>query len=359
MTATAETLAFALPDERVAHEPPEARGLARDAVRLMVSRAGDGFITHTRFFNLPSFLAANDVLVVNTSATIHAALEAVREARSGDPSEIVLHLSTPLSRTRWVIELRRRTASGTQPLLDASAGERIGLRGGGTATLLEPYVAGGAFTPGRHRLWIARFALRDDVLVHAGRHGSPIRYSYVPRAWPLAYYQTIFAKEPGSAEMPSAARAFTRTTLDRLHERGVRIAPLVLHTGVSSLDADEPPYPERYRVPAATARLVNQAREAGGRVVAVGTTTVRALETVARGDGAVRAGRGWTDLVITPERGLRVVAAVLTGLHGPDASHLALLETLAGRAHVARAYASALRNGYLWHEFGDLHLMLP
>ena len=169
----------------------------------------------------------------------------------------------------------------------------------------------------------------------------------------------MFATEPGSAEMPSAGRAFTPRVVKRLERIGVRVVPLVLHTGVASLEADESPYPERFRVPVGTAEAVNQAHEAGHRVVAVGTTVVRALETVASLTGRVGQGEGWTDLVITPERGLYAVDAILTGLHEARSSHLAMLEALAGQRHVAVAYEAALENRYRWHEFGDLHLILP
>jgi S-adenosylmethionine:tRNA ribosyltransferase-isomerase len=185
----------------------------------------------------------------------------------------------------------------------------------------------------------------------------PIRYGYVSKPWPLSFYQTVFAGESGSAEMPSAGRAFTHEIVERLKRNGVHIVPITLHTGVSSLEADEPPYPERYRVPELTARTVNSARSRGKRIVAVGTTVVRALETVADTDGDVQSGEGWTDLVITPERGPHAVDAILTGLHEPKASHLAMLEALAGRDHLALAYDAALSNHYLWHEFGDLHLI--
>ena len=355
-------LEFQLPDELVPHEPPEARGLARDQVRLMVSRRRDDRIAHTRFTHLPDFLAPGDVLVINTSATINAAFEAVREARDRSMSAVVLHLSTPLSENgrQWVVELRRRSPMGTSPLLDAEAGERIRLPVGGMAQLVEPYVVGAnEFSNGRVRLWIAELTLPEPTLAYASRYGSPIRYAYAPRQWPLEYYQNVFASEPGSAEMPSAGRPFTQTMLDRLTHKGVRISPLVLHAGVSSLDADEQPYPERYRVPSETAEAVNTARSQGGRVVAVGTTVVRALETVAGDDGQIRSGNGWTDLVITPERGLHAVDAILTGLHGPKASHLSMLGALAGRDHLALAYEAALQHRYLWHEFGDLHLILP
>ncbi len=165
--------------------------------------------------------------------------------------------------------------------------------------------------------------------------------------------------EIGSAEMPSAGRAFTPELITRLVAQGVQIVPLLLHTGVASLEAHEPPYEEFYRVPTETARAVNTARAAGRRVVAVGTTVVRALETVTDADGATHPGEGWTRLVVTPARGIHAVNAMLTGLHEPRASHLAMLEALAGRAHLQRTYAEALRERYLWHEFGDLHLILP
>jgi S-adenosylmethionine:tRNA ribosyltransferase-isomerase len=378
-------LAFDLPESLAAHEPPEARSLARDAVRLMVSRVGVDAIAHARFRDFPDFLARGDVLVVNVSATINAALDAWRPAALRAPSSggefadrIELHLSSPLppaldgrgstgaGSERWVIELRRRSADGTRPLLDARAGEELGLAAGATARLVEPFTTRrGGEPPGGPgareaggRLWVADLNCPGGVARFASRHGSPIRYAYVRDRWPLSYYQTVFATEPGSAEMPSAGRPFTHEIVARLEHKGVRVVPLVLHTGVASLESNEPPYPERYRVPRATADAVNHAHVSGRRVVAVGTTVVRALETVASVDGRVRAGDGWTDLVVTPERGVYAVDAMLTGLHEPRSSHLAMLEALAGRRHVALAYDAALQCGYLWHEFGDVHLIL-
>jgi S-adenosylmethionine:tRNA ribosyltransferase-isomerase len=351
-------LDFQISDDLAAHEPPEVRGLARDQVRMMVSRTSDHVIEHTRFFDFPDFLDAGDVVVVNTSATINAALEAERESRDGRSNDIVVHLSTPLTGNDWVIELRQHSEKGTTPLLNAEPGELLRLPAGATATLIEPYLSDPtAYSAGRVRLWMAELALPDHPVTYTARYGMPIRYAYVPKSWPLSYYQTIFSKESGSAEMPSAGRAFTNEIVERLARKGVRIVPLVLHTGVSSLEADEPPYPERYRVPEATGVAVNSARARGGRVIAVGTTVVRALETVANTDAQIESGQGWTDLVITPERGLRAVDAILTGLHEPKASHLSMLEALAGREHLARAYDAALSHHYLWHEFGDLHLI--
>ena len=359
MTVLEAGLEFQLSDALVAHEPPEVRGLARDQVRLMVSRMSDDVITHTRFFDLPDFLDPGDVVVVNTSATINAALDAERETLDGDYSDVVLHLSTPLSGTQWVVELRQHSAKGTSPLLDAEAGEQLRLPAGGTAILIAPYLTDPtAFLNGNVRLWIAELTLPDHPVTYTARYGMPIRYGYVPRPWPLSYYQTVFSGESGSAEMASAGRGFTQEIVERLRRNRVRIVPLLLHTGVSSLEADEPPYPERYRVPDQTAAAVNSARSRGSRIVAVGTTVVRALETVSDSSGHVRSDQGWTDVVINPERGLHVVDAILTGLHEPKASHLAMLDVLAGRDHLALAYDAAISHHYLWHEFGDLHLII-
>jgi S-adenosylmethionine:tRNA ribosyltransferase-isomerase len=319
-------LTFALPPELEAHAPPESFGLARDQVRLLVSHHDDDTLVHTRFRRFPEFLRAGDVLIVNASATINAALR----AENGE-----LHFSQPLDDGRWVVEPR-----GFLP----AEGERVTVDEG-AVTFIEPYRG--------PRLWLAAIDVPGDVTAYLARHGFPIRYRYVPRQWPLSYYQTVFATEPGSAEMPSAGRGFTRQMVAEIEARGVIVAPIVLHTGVASQEKHEAPYPESYRVSAATARAVNEAR----RVIAVGTTAVRAIETVARPDGCVTAGEGWTDLVITPERGLRVVDALLTGFHEPRASHLAMLEALAGQAHVEIAYRAALRARYLWHEFGDLHFI--
>lgn len=352
-----EALDFTLPDELAAHAPPEAAGRARDDVRLMVSYADESGITHTRFRQFPDYLDAGDVLVVNTSATINAALDGYLERADGSREPIRVHLSTPISNHRWVIELRCFTSRGTAPYLRGEAGDRVRLAAGAALTLQAPYVQRDGQSNLPVRLWVAHFAVPSSVLAFAAEHGSPIRYAYVPERWPLQYYQTVFATEPGSAEMPSAARGFTHEMVRRLEAKGVRIAPIVLHAGVASLETDEPPYPERFRVDPGSAEIINRARHAGSRIVAVGTTAVRALETVTSRNGQVQAASGWTDLVITPERGVFAVDALLTGLHAPKASHLAMLEAIAGREQLTRAYDAALRHGYLWHEFGDLHLL--
>jgi S-adenosylmethionine:tRNA ribosyltransferase-isomerase len=335
---------FELPHALEATAPPEARGLDRDEVRLMVARRNSGHIEHAQFRDLPRYLGSGDLLVVNTSMTMPAALAATRE----DGTELTLHVATQAPHMPgerwWVVELRE-----AKPM---HAGELIAVGGGASFELAAPY-AGGT------RLWLARFHGALALPAHLARHGRPIRYSYVREEWPLTDYQTAFALQPGSAEMPSAGRPFTPALITRLVAQGILVAPLVLHTGVSSPERHEPPYPERYSVPQATADLVNHVHERGGRVIAVGTTAVRALETAAAPDGSVAAGEGWTGLVVTPQRGLFAVDGLITGWHEPQASHLQLLEAAAGEPLLRRSYGEALSAGYLWHEFGDSHLVLP
>ncbi|MGI5165987.1 S-adenosylmethionine:tRNA ribosyltransferase-isomerase [Spirillospora sp. CA-253888] len=337
------TLDFVLPPDLEAHEPPEARGTPRDGVRLLAAHRATGEIAHRTFGDLPELLRPGDLLVVNTSATLPAAVHLDR---------IAVHFSTPVpggDGRSWLVELRRRAGKATLPYPGGCPGEWIPMPCGATLALQERAT---------ERLWRAR--LSTDVVPYLHRHGVPIRYGYVPREQPVDAYQTAFAldRSAGGAEMPSAARPFTPELVTRLVARGVLIAPLVLHTGVASPEAHEPPYPERYEVPAPTAALVEHVRARGGRVVAVGTTVVRALETAAAG-GRVRAASGWTEHVVTPEGGVAAVDGLLTGLHEPRSSHLMMLTAIAGRDLLAASYRAALAERYRWHEFGDLTLFLP
>jgi S-adenosylmethionine:tRNA ribosyltransferase-isomerase len=331
---------FELTPANEASAPPAER----DEVRLLVAERGRPLV-HDMFRGLPDHLRAGDLLVVNTSATMPAALSA---------GEVDVHLSTPLPDgnpaggwDRWVVELRRCGAR----YRGGRAGDRLPLPGGGSAELLAPYLSPG-------RLWIAALDLPLPLQNYLAAYGRPIAYAHLAEPRPLEDLQTVFADEPGSAEMPSAGRPFSQRVLDDLFARGVQVAPLTLHTGVSSLELGERPYPERYRVPALTASRVNAHRAAGGRVIAIGTTVVRALETVAGPSGEVAPGAGWTSVVVTPERGVRAVDGLLTGWHEPDASHLLMLEAVGGRELIERSYAAALGAGYRWHEFGDTHLIL-
>lgn len=324
----------------------------RDGVRLLVGRQGGDAVTHHGFRELPELLRAGDVLVVNTSRTLPAAVD----GRLGGEA-VVVHFSTRGDDGRWVVEVRTPDGRGsTLRRAGGPAGALVELAGGGGLVLEEP------LDPAGDRLWIAAPRV-PDVLRHLHRHGRPIRYSYTERDQPLSAYQTVFSTRSadgrGSAEMPSAGRPFTASLVTELVSRGVQIAPIVLHTGVASAEAHEPPYAEPFAVPASTAWQVNAARAAGGRVVAVGTTAVRALESAVDARGVVLPAQGWTELVITPERGVRAVDGLLTGLHEPEASHLLMLRALSGDRLLDRVYAEALRGRYLWHEFGDVNLLLP
>ncbi|MCH7811171.1 MAG: S-adenosylmethionine:tRNA ribosyltransferase-isomerase [Chloroflexi bacterium] len=340
-----DILHFVRPDELQAPAPPESRGLARDGVRLLVTTQ-EGSI-HARFTDLPDLLDPGDVLVVNESATIPASMPA-----EGDFGEFVLNLSTKYGAGLWLAE--PRWSSSRPGPLPLRQGERFRMPG-----LAGRFVSA---YPGLERLWFVQIA--GDVEAAYAEYGSPIRYSYVDQEIPLRAYQTIFARVPGSAEMPSAARPFSSRLVQTLVERGVEIKSILLHTGVSSLEVeaeeleDQVLYPEPFSVPPATARAVNEARRAGRRVIAVGTTVVRALESAWNGTG-VRAASGFTRLYIHPQRGVHVVDGLLTGFHDPMASHLAMLYALAGTELVKDAYRTAVESRYLWHEFGDSNLLLP
>jgi len=327
--------------------PIEALGWRRDDARLLVaSRSGGGVIDAT-FADLPEFLTAGDVLVVNTSATLPAAVTT--------EDGLLLHVSSELPGGLRLVELRRpaNRGAGSLPFTESRPGT-IALPGGGSARLLAPFPAGAPA-----RLWVAQLDLPGGLLAYLADHGRPIRYGEDARAWPLDAYQTVFASEAGSAEMASAARGFTPELVTALVARGIVFAPIVLHCGVSSPETGEAPQPERYRVSAASALLVNAARHDRRRVIAVGTTATRAIETVADEAGFVHPGEGWTELVISPQRGIRAVDGLVTGWHEPEASHLDLIDAVAGRQTLERSYAAAVKLGYRGHEFGDFHLILP
>ena len=340
---SASALEFDRPKLLEATETPEDRGLGRDGVRLMVSAAGR--VEHRAFRELPDLLRRGDLLVVNESATLPASLPA-----HGSPGDFLLNLSTRYGPSVWLAEPRWSAARpGPVPLRPAEWVRAAGV----PARAIGPY-------PGIDRLWF--FHAPSDLGDAMRRSGSPVRYGYLGRPHPLEDYQTIFARVPGSSEMPSAGRPFTRRTLDDLEARGVGLARIVLHTGVSSLELEPgadgvpPVYPEPFEVPAETARKIRATRARCGRVVAVGTTVLRALETATVG-GEVVPLSGFTLRVLGPGRPIRSVDALLTGLHDPRTSHLSLLFGFGGEAPVRTAYREAVERGYLWHEFGDSHLI--
>jgi S-adenosylmethionine:tRNA ribosyltransferase-isomerase len=343
MTVVVLDPAFNLPSNREATAPPESRGLERDGVKLLVSDRGT--LTHASFRELPQHLRAGDLVVVNNSATMTAAVS----GRIGK-KKVVLHFSTWLDDRSWVVEVRSTDGHPSNSAL--LAGTEISLPNGVIATLQNPWL------PPAQRLWTARVNGTPSVTRFLRSHGRPITYSYVHQHWSATYYETIFGREYGSAEMPSAGRPFTDRMVTDLAVRGVAVAPITLHTGVSSPETGEPPSPERFAVPKVTADLVDHTRRHGGRVIAIGTTVTRALESVADTDGHLHPRTGWTDLVLSADHPTRVVDGLVTGWHAPGASHLMLLEAVVGATAVRTAYDAALDTGYLWHEFGDSALLL-
>jgi S-adenosylmethionine:tRNA ribosyltransferase-isomerase len=339
-----EELLFERPPGLEATAPPEARGLARAEVRLLVSTPVGH--RHARFRDLPDILRTGDLLVVNRSATLPASLPA-----GGKTGPFLLNLSTHYGRGLWLAEPRWSPAKPGPLPLDPGDGAIVA---GVPVRFISQY-------PGLPRLWFVQ--AEGDLVAAMARAGRPIRYGYLAADYPLDFYQTIFASTPGSAEMPSAARPFSPRLLEALQARGVAVEGLVLHTGVSSLELErseverEPLYPEPFDVPEATAEPINRARRNGGRIIAVGTTVVRALESAWNGCGVIPMG-GFTRVFVNPTRGVHAIDGLLTGFHDPVTTHLALLHALAGPDLVRSAYAEAIRGGYLWHEFGDSHLIL-
>ena len=348
MTVLRETPRTRFAASSFAPGPAESRGLARDEVRLLVATP-DG-LSHERFGDLPDHLRAGDVLVVNTSATVAGEVDADLDGRP-----VVLHVAHRLDDGDAVVELRT-APDAARALLTATAGGVVRV-GDVRLVLRGPWPAGQASSPTGvgNRLW--RVAVRGDLDRQLDWTGRPIAYGYLDRRYPLADYQTVFGTRPGSAEMASAGRPFTHELVTRLVTAGVQLAPVTLHTGLSSQEAGEAPGPEWFEVTPTSARVINQARANGGRVVAVGTTATRAVESTVRGSSVV-AGRGWSDRVVTPAAPPRVVDGLVTGWHDPMASHLLLVESVAGARLTQAAYDAAVAEGYLWHEFGDSALLM-
>jgi S-adenosylmethionine:tRNA ribosyltransferase-isomerase len=342
---------FSIPDARIATEPAELRGLPRDGVRLMVATPAG--IRHTYFYRLGEQLHAGDVLVVNTSATVPGQLDGVRAGAA-----VVVHIANRLADGTRVIELRT-VPDASAPVLDGRTGERIFLPAGGVVELIARYPESGSSPTGvGNRLWRGRVTVSQPLSSYLREQARPISYGYLNGAVPISAYQTIFALHPGSAEMPSAARPFSAELVTRLVAQGVIFAPVTLHTGLSSQDAGEAPQPEWFEVSETTAHLVNSSKARGAQVIGVGTTATRAIESAAKPDGTVAVASGWTDVVISPERPVRVVDGLITGWHNPEASHLLLVESVAGAELTQRAYDAAVAEPYLWHEFGDSCLLL-
>jgi S-adenosylmethionine:tRNA ribosyltransferase-isomerase len=335
---------FELPQELNAKEPPERRGIRRDYVKMMVLNKTTGSSEHTQFYRLDQYLKKGDLLVLNASRTVPAVLKSMRES---DGAEVEVRLAHRKNESVW----EALPVSGKLTKSDV-----IRFSSALTATVIaqssdSPFV-------------LLSFNLCCSSLYNQIYSlGEPVRYEYIQEPWNLDYYQTVFATIPGSVEMPSAGRAFSWELLFRLQKKGVRIAYITLHTGLSYLLDDKwhkgpDKNFENYEVPKETAELIRVTKKAGGRVIAVGTTVVRALETVALEKREIEAHSGWTNLYITEDTKLEICDGLITGMHEPEASHLQLLSAFVDKGKLYEAYQDAIKQRYLWHEFGDMNLII-
>lgn len=334
---------FTLPAALNATAPPERRGLRRDQIRLLVLDRESGATAHSRFDQLGKFLDPGDLIVLNNSRT----LPAVLQATGLDGAPVQIRLAHRIAPDRW-----RALLVSDAPI---AQGMRLLLAEGLEATITTH--------PNDEPLSQIHFSRGATALYDTlYRIGQPIRYEYIAEPWDLDYYQTVFASAPGSVEMPSAGRPFTWELLLNLRRRGIETAYLSLHTGLSYYldprwEKDPRQAPEEYSIPSGAASRINEAKRRGNRVIAVGTTVVRALESAVNSAGELAAESGWSDLFIDQHHQLRVVDGLLTGLHEPEASHLDLLSAFMRPDRLHTAYEEAVRLGYLWHEFGDANLI--
>jgi S-adenosylmethionine:tRNA ribosyltransferase-isomerase len=349
-TLSNSIIQFDLPPHLSCPQPTEERELLRDEVRLLVT-TGSGQINHDLFRNIPDYINPGDVLVVNTSATVASALPVTLP----DGNKGVVHISNQINSHQWLIEIRTIRENKTVRWKAGEPGMAFSLPEGANVRLVERFYNNKQLLD----LWVATLHLSQSVETYLAAHAFPIQYETIDRRYPLAYYQNFFSFHPGSAEMPSAGRGFTPQVVNKLLKKGVVFAPVLLHTGVSSLEENEAPYPEYMEITPLSASIINTAKSQGNRIIAVGTTAIRAIESAAGTDGLLRPYQGHTSLFIDESYHLKMTDALLTGFHEPRASHLHMLQALAGIEHMELAYQAAIAADYYWHQFGDLHLILP
>ena len=350
MIITSDIIQFELPEPLACPKPTELRNISRDAVRLLIS-SGNGQIEQAKFKNLPDYLNEGDVLVVNTSATQASAFPVLLpNQRQG-----VVHFSTPISNNNWLVEIREIVGDTTVRWREGHNNQVFQLPGKASITLKSKFYQDRELL----HLWSVEFTANENFQQYAKVHGRPIKYQNLNNGYPLDYYQTFFSDRPGSAEMPSAGRGFTQSLVNNLLAKGIVFAPILLHTGISSLEEHESPYPEYFEIDAVSASALNYAKGKGHRIIAVGTTSVRAVESATNRRGVVVPFRGHTNMYIKSNDPMKTINGLVTGFHEPRASHLHMLQSLAGREHIQRAYQYAIKEEYYWHQFGDLHLILP
>ncbi len=344
---------YQLPKKLECSLPTEERGIQRDEVKLLISKTSDDSVQHTIFHQLVDHLEEGDVLVVNTSGTLKASLRAQR----GDGTQLIVNLSTRINDSDFLVEIRQAVGQESKRFYGIQEGEILQLPNNGILKINGLYHR--ANNQETHiQLWKVELRLKEPLMDYLNQYGQAIKYGQIDQTYPISYYQTVFAKEVGSSEMPSAGRAFSPELLNRLIAKGVQIVPILLHTGISSLEVNERPYPEYYKMEEEAAQKINQAIQTNKRIIAVGTTVVRTLVSCKDGNGYLKASKGWTDAYVTPDTDISFITGLLTGFHEPKASHLLMMQAFASAAHFQKVYGEAIEQEYYWHEFGDLHLIL-
>lgn len=350
MNILSDIIQFELPGQLSCAKPTELRNISRDEVRLLVT-TGNGDVGHSYFRRFTDYLVAGDVLVVNTSATQPAAFPVkLPNNRKG-----MVHFSTQINDCEWLVEVREIIGNRVVRWKEGEENMVFQIPSKATIKLKRKFYADRKLL----HLWVVEFNSGMDFQSYMNKYGQAIKYEDLEKSYPLDYYQTFFSSHPGSSEMPSAGRGFTQDLVNKLLQKGIAFAPILLHTGVSSLEENERPYPEYFEINPLSASVINNAKRNGGRVIAVGTTAVRAVETATNDSGKVLPYKGNTHLNITSNYRMKMVDSLLTGFHEPRASHLHMLQSLAGIQHIEKAYSVAVDNHYYWHQFGDLHLILP
>lgn len=339
----AKALDFFLPNELNATLPPEKRGLRRDHVRMMVLNRCTGEVNHDRFFHLSHYLQPGDLIILNNSRTIPALLRGKWKRDWNELSQDV------------EVRLAKRRNEDTWDAFIMANPIKVGDKLLFSDELISTVIAEKENSP----LKTIQFNKRGTDLYNIIYSiGEPIRYEYIEKPWGLDDYQTVFASHPGSVEMPSAGRAFSWELLFKLKQKNIGLDFIQLHTGLSYFDEHWELKPEEneeeYQLSAVTMEKIVRTKTDGGRVIAVGTTVVRALETAARTGNL----SGFTNLYVNQETPLKVVDGILTGFHEPKASHLDMLTAFIPEQHLLHAYHQAIDKGYLWHEFGDMNLIL-
>ncbi|MYL32450.1 S-adenosylmethionine:tRNA ribosyltransferase-isomerase [Pontibacillus yanchengensis] len=333
---------FHIPEFLHAEVPPEHKGMSRDEVRLMVLQEDEDSAYHKRFEEIDQFLEDGDVIVLNNSRTIPPVLKGCLGKQN-----VEIRLSRKISTNQWEALLL-----GTFRQINVPIQFPEGLEATISGLGSEPPLVTLSFSKGG-----------SSLLDYIYRYGEPVRYEYIHHPWPLETYQTVYGAIPGSVEMPSAGRAFTWDLLSKLKAKGVQTTYIQLHAGLSYYEQNRWPnpknHPEAFNVPEETARLITQAKQNSNRVIAVGTTVVRALESAVNEHGEVKAISGITRLYIDQNHRVITVDGLLTGFHEPEASHLHMLTAFLPEKKLMKAYGEALHKGYLWHEFGDMNLILP